>query len=236
MNRELILIAGTAASLGIIHTILGPDHYIPFIVISRARRWNLFKTLWVTLFAGLGHILSSVIIGLAGIALGVAVFKLEAIESFRGEIAAWLLIAFGLLYGVWGLRRAARVRTHEHKHDHADGIRHEHKHNHQTDHMHVHPETAATLTPWILFTIFVFGPCEPLIPLVMYPAAKHNFPAVAAVALIFGLATISTMIGMVAAMYYGVSKMPFGRIEKYSHALAGLSIFLCGAAVKFLGL
>ena len=236
MNRELVLIAGTAASLGIIHTILGPDHYIPFIVIARARRWSLFKTLWVTLLAGLGHILSSVILGLAGIALGLAVFKLEAIESFRGDIAAWLLIAFGLLYGAWGLRRAVRSRVHEHEHTHADGSQHDHAHNHQSDHIHVHPETAATITPWILFTIFIFGPCEPLIPLVMYPAAKHNFPAVIAVALIFGLATISTMIGIVCAMYYGVSKLPFGRIEKYSHALAGLSIFLCGAAVKFLGL
>jgi len=236
VNRELILICGTAASLGIIHTILGPDHYIPFIVISRARRWTLLKTLWVTFFAGLGHILSSVILGLAGIALGIAVFKLETIESFRGEIAAWLLIAFGLVYGIWGLRRAARGRTHEHKHDHAGGIRHEHRHDHQVEHMHLHPETAATLTPWILFTIFVFGPCEPLIPLIMYPAAKHNFIAVVAVAFVFGLATVSTMTGIVCAMYYGASKMPFGRIEKYSHALAGLSIFLCGAAVKFLGL
>jgi len=236
VNRELLLICGTAASLGIIHTILGPDHYIPFIVIGRARRWNLFKTLWVTLLAGLGHIASSVILGLAGICLGIAVFKLEAVESFRGDIAAWLLIAFGLLYGVWGLRRAVRGRTHEHAHVHADGNRHEHEHDHQAEHMHVHPETATQVTPWILFTIFVFGPCEPLIPLVMYPAAKHNFAAVIAVALIFGLATISTMIGIVAAMHWGVSKLPFGRMEKYSHALAGLSIFLCGAAVKFLGL
>jgi len=236
MNRELILICGTALSLGIIHTILGPDHYIPFIVISRARRWTLLKTLWVTFLAGLGHILSSVILGLAGIALGIAVFKLEAVESFRGEIAAWLLIVFGLIYGIWGLRRAARGRTHEHKHDHAGGIRHEHRHDHQVEHMHLHPEAAAALTPWILFTIFVFGPCEPLIPLIMYPAAKHNFMAVVAVALIFGLATVSTMTGIVCAMYYGVSKTPFGKIEKYSHALAGLSIFLCGAAVKFLGL
>jgi len=28
---------------------------------------------------------------------------------------------------------------------------------------------------WALFLIFVFGPCEPLIPLIMYPAAKLNF-------------------------------------------------------------
>src|SRR5512136_1371676 len=105
MNREILLICGTAASLGLIHTILGPDHYVPFIVIGRARRWTLLKTLWVTFLAGLGHILSSVVLGLAGIALGIAVFKLEAIESFRGDIAAWLLIAFGLFYGVWGFRR-----------------------------------------------------------------------------------------------------------------------------------
>jgi hypothetical protein len=30
----------TALSVGFMHTLLGPDHYVPFIVIGRARRWG----------------------------------------------------------------------------------------------------------------------------------------------------------------------------------------------------
>ena len=59
-----------------------------------------------------------------------------------------------------------------------------------------HSGTAALATPWALFIIFVFGPCEPLIPVLMYPAAHANWLAVTAVCLAFGLATIGTMLAM----------------------------------------
>ena len=56
------------------------------------------------------------------------------------------------------------------------------------------------------------------------------------VASIFGIVTITTMLAMVLVSYYGLSKLPLRRLEKYSHALAGLAILLSGGAIKFLGL
>jgi hypothetical protein len=41
---------------------------------------------------------------------------------------------------------------------------------------------------------------------------------------------------LVLILSYGISKLPIARVEKYSHAFAGLAIFLCGEAIKFLGL
>ncbi|MFZ1947050.1 MAG: sulfite exporter TauE/SafE family protein [bacterium] len=236
MGTEVLVLAGTAAAIGFGHTILGPDHYLPFIVLSSARRWSRAKTALVTLACGIGHILSSVVLGFAGIALGIAVFKLEAIESARGQIAGWLLTAFGLAYLVWGLHRALRRRPHEHPHSHQDGSVHSHEHGHLGGHSHVHAAPGRTLTPWVLFTIFVFGPCEPLIPLIMYPAAKHNITSVALVASAFGLATLATMLAVVLASAHGLRRIPVGSLERYSHALAGLAILLCGGAMTFLGL
>jgi nickel/cobalt exporter len=232
----ILVIAGTAATLGFIHTVLGPDHYLPFIVMSRARNWPLSKTLFISFLCGLGHVLSSVILGFLGIALGVAVFKLENIESFRGSIAAWLLIGFGMAYFIWGLRQAIKNRPHEHSHFHADGEKHEHEHVHKSQHVHVHGEKKKNITPWILFTVFVFGPCEPLIPLVMYPAAKHNTGGVVLVALAFGLATIVTMLTIIAVMSWGVSFVRLGKLERYAHAIAGAMILVSGISVQFLGL
>jgi len=214
MSNEIVILAGAAAAIGFVHTVFGPDHYLPFIVLSKARQWSSVKTVMVTFLCGLGHVLSSVALGFIGIALGIAVFKLEAIESFRGELAAWILIAFGFTYFVWGIHRAIRNRPHTH----------------------IHTSKSGSLTPWILFTIFIFGPCEPLIPLVMYPAAKGDMMTVVIVAFVFGLTTISTMLGIVLASSYGLAKLPLGKLEKYSHALAGLAILLCGGAIKFLGL
>ena len=36
MNNSLALLSVTAISIGFIHTLLGPDHYLPFIVLSKA--------------------------------------------------------------------------------------------------------------------------------------------------------------------------------------------------------
>jgi hypothetical protein len=115
---------------------------------------------------------------------------------------------------------------------------HEHIHSHaRAEHAHVHDGAGGTnLTPWILFTIFVFGPCEPLIPLIMYPAARHSLAGVALVAAAFGAVTIATMLVIIAAASWGASFARLGKLEKYSHALAGLMIFVSGLAVQFLGL
>ncbi len=205
MLNEFAILAGTAATIGFVHTILGPDHYLPFIVLSKARQWSSGKTAMITVLCGIGQVLSSVALGFIGIALGIAVFKLEAVESFRGELAAWFLIAFGFTYFIWGLHRAIRHRTHGHSHVHDDGEPHLHPHKHLGGHSHPHSSELGRLTPWVLFTIFVFGPCEPLIPLIMYPAAKNDMTSVVMVASIFGLTTIATMLSIVLASLYGLS-------------------------------
>ncbi|HDY87032.1 MAG TPA: hypothetical protein ENH82_02825, partial [bacterium] len=118
--QELTVITITAASIGLFHTLLGPDHYLPFIVMAQARKWSLVRTTCITVLCGIGHVLSSVLLGAIGIALGISIKSLEVVESFRGGLAAWLLIAFGIGYLVWGLFRARRNRPHKHWHAHKD--------------------------------------------------------------------------------------------------------------------
>ena len=235
--QELIVITITAASIGLFHTLLGPDHYLPFIVMARARKWSLIKTTWITVLCGTGHVLSSVLLGAIGIALGISIKSLEVVESFRGGLAAWLLIAFGVGYLVWGLFRARRNRPHKHWHAHEDMSSQIHRHTHSKVDLHVHKgEGVKNLTPWILFTIFVFGPCEALIPLLMYPAAKSNIFGLVLAVGVFGSVTIMTMLGIVILLSFGTNLLPMGRLERYTHALAGATICLCGIVIQFLGL
>jgi nickel/cobalt exporter len=236
-GNEIWLLAGTAIALGFFHTLIGPDHYLPFVAMAKARQWTLKKTLMIAFFSGLGHVLSSVLLGFIGLALGIAVSKLEVAESWRGNAASWLFIGFGFAYLVWGLHRAIKNKPHQHTHFHADGETHEHLHGHENAHVHVHDQNKKTnITPWILFTLFVFGPCEPLIPLIMYPAAKHSIPGVILVATAFAIATIATMLVIITLSSWGLKFVKLGRLERYAHALAGATIFLSGLAVQFLGL
>ena len=254
MTVDLGLLVLTAASIGFIHTLLGPDHYVPFVAMGAARRWTTRKTLWITSLCGLGHVLGSVAIGFVGIVIGVSLHKLEWLEGVRGDAAAWVLTGFGLAYLAWGLKKAWRAQPHTHAHVHGDGLFHEHKHDHEGTHLHPHAPlrphaqahanphphasegSARSITPWALFVIFVLGPCEPLIPVLMYPASQHSAWGTVAVVLAFGLATIATMLGVVYLAIHGLKRLPLDTAERYSHALAGAALSLCGLGIVFLGL
>ena len=264
MNELQILIM-SAAFLGFFHTLLGPDHYLPFIVLSKARKWTQSKTLWITFISGVGHIGGSVILEIIGIALGISLTKLEAIESHRGSIVAWLLIGFGLLYSLYGINKynkngghfhlpkfmiPKRIRNlhhlamhdHEPKHKHSHVHMNEHNHNHRQDHNDIHthkqvhqPEDITNITPWILFLIFVFGPCEVLIPLLIFPAANHSAFGIAAVSVVFGITTVSTMLLIVYLGFKGSSFIKIKNGDRYFHLIAGLVILLSGVGMQFLG-
>ncbi len=238
MGTEFGILAASAASIGLVHTLTGPDHYLPFIVIGRARNWSLTKMLSITALCGFGHVLGSVLLGFLGIGLGLAVGRMNVVEGVRGDLAAWLLISFGLVYGVWGLRKALRKRPHSHTHTHMDGTVHHHHHSHQSGHAHPHVDgkTGTNITPWALFIIFILGPCEPLIPILMYPAAKNSLAGLIVITGIFSLVTILTMMAMVFLAERGFKLIPTKGLERFSHALAGLAILGSGLAIQFLGL
>ena len=44
------------------------------------------------------------------------------------------------------------------------------------------------------------------------------------------------MVSVVTVSLYGINLLPLGKIEKYSHALAGFAIFVSGLAINLLGL
>jgi nickel/cobalt transporter (NicO) family protein len=256
VSPEIHLLVGAAATIAFVHTLVGPDHYLPFIVLARARRWSARKTAAITLLCGSGHVLASVALGAVGIAFGLAVGRLDALQETRGELAAWALIAVGLAYFAWGVRRALRHRGHHHHHFptrphlrqldalHEHGVEHDHaqapeSHHHHPEGAHDHAHVAGrevSLTPWALFIVFALGPCESLIPVLMYPAAVGSWWGVALVTAVFGVVTVGTMVGAVWLGTKSLALIPLGGLERYSHALAGAAILLSGLGVHFLGL
>lgn len=243
MEQSLVVLSLTAFTLALFHTAVGPDHYLPFIVLGRSEGWTLRRTLLWTFLCGVGHVLSSIVIGAIGIAVGWSVSGMEGFEGIRGELASWTLIGFGGLYMLWGLVRARS--GHVHSHVHGDGSVHSHVHRHSGDDpepFHARrPHDASHIkshrrTLWALFLIFVLGPCEPLIPLLMVPAADHSVFGVAIVAAIFSVGTIGTMLVIATAGFLGLRLVNLGALERYVHVLSGFAILASGAAIKLLGL
>lgn len=235
MNEAQVLLL-TAASIAFLHTVLGADHYVVFTAMGKAHGWSLAKTLRVTFFCGIAHVLGSVVLGLIGIVLGAQMTTLVAIESVRGNLAGWAMVAFGLMYFAWGLRKAGQDRQHSHLHAHP-GLVHDHEHDHHAEHGHLHRrDSGSSITPWALFIIFVLGPCEALIPLFMYPAAQHDNGLVVTVALVFGTITLLTMLACVALATKGIERLGLPVNGRYAQAVAGASVALCGVAIGLLGL
>ena len=108
LEPELVALLLSAAGIALTHTLMGPDHYLPFVAMAVERRWSWRKLLGVTLACGAAHLVGSVLLGALGILMQSELGRLVAIESVRGELAAWLLLSAGLVYLAWGIRQAGR--------------------------------------------------------------------------------------------------------------------------------
>lgn len=206
------LMAGTAV-IALAHAAAGPDHYLPFIAIGRARGWNLTRAFFITLAAGIAHVLSSVVIGFIGIAAGITLERLEFLEGTRGTVAGWLLVLGGVFYLLWSLRQ----HSHRHAALDADDPRMRNR----------------SVLFWTLVAIVVLGPCEPLIPL-MFVAVQISWWAVAVSSGLFMVLTLLVMEVFVLAGLSGLKLMPVQLTHRAGNVLASLVIIALGAALMLL--
>lgn len=198
----------SAGAAGVIHTLIGPDHTIPFIALAKTHNWPLKKTLAITAACGLAHVGIAWLTGMLLIKLSASPTSWAKTLAFQSHGAAWGLILFGALYLVWGLRAAFRRKE---------------------------TQTPGTPGAWILFLLFVFGPCEPLLPFLATAQGAGKPALIPFVTLIFGAATLGTMIAGV-LLGVGVLSKVKGFSGRWSPALSGGALLLSGLAVKFAGL
>lgn len=232
MQSELTLLIIAAITVACLHTVTGPDHYIPFIALSRSRGWSFSKTIFWTVFCGCGHVWSSVLLGLGGAAISWSLSTIKLFENIRGGIAGWCMLLFGLLYGVWGLYRAKKNKIHKHFDMYEDGSMYVYEHKHGDV---VNTKDRHKVTPWVMFIIFLLGPCEPMIPLLYFPAAKNSWWGMMILVIIYTACTLIIMIVMVVLGYYGIAFMKTEKLNRYMHAIGGATIFICGTGMILMG-
>jgi hypothetical protein len=226
-----------AATVAVLHTLQGPDHYVPFIVLRKARGWSLARTVWVTLLCGVGHCGSSVALAFAAAWGASRLFDIDGLQDARGDLASWALIAIGLFLVLAGIKRSRRHLRHSHFHLHADGSAHVHAHDHHSEHAHAHPaRERGPLLVWSLFIVFVLGPCEWLIPNSLAAYHEHGMSGLLLVSGIFSAATVMTMLAVVLAASEALSHARFDFLRRHATTMAGAAILLSGASTLFLGL
>lgn len=232
MDSNIWALVISAMAISFIHTITGPDHYLPFIVLCKSKGWTRGRTFLLTIFCGVGHVLSSLVVGSIAVFFGWQLNKFSLFQEMRGNLAGWALLIFGAVYLFYGLVQAIRNRPHKHFDIMGDEVYvYRHKHGEM-----VMPQKRIKVTPLILFMIFVMGPSGPLTPLLFYSGIHQSTSEIIAQIVPFAFTKIATMLLMVIIGIYGYSSLfNSERLERYMAAVSGSIVFTCGVGMVFLG-
>lgn len=199
-----------AAAVGVsaAHAAL-PSHWLPFVLVGRARRWGAARTLGVAALAATLHVATTVLFGFAA-AAGAHL----AVE----HAGAWTERAIGLLLVVLGLWLAIR-RPHAHSHGHP-----------------VCPDDPAPpaggsdrLAVAGLVGMLMISPCEAAVPL--FFLAGQSVAAVLALGAVVGASTLVAMLGLVALTWWGLASLHLHFLEDREGLVNGLVLAGLGAAV-----
>jgi nickel/cobalt transporter (NicO) family protein len=208
------VLALAAIGIGSLHTV-APDHWVPFAALARAQGWSPGRTARITAACGFGHVTVSVLLGVLALVFGLEL--LRVVGQRMEAVAGLLLIGFGLVYAILGVRRAAGARLHGHHHHHYD---------------HVHEPRA--MTPWALFVLFSADPCVAVIP-ILFAAAPLGGWQTAVVVGAYELATIGTMVALVLPATAVAHRVTGGWMARYGDVAAGGVIASVGVLVSAMG-
>jgi nickel/cobalt transporter (NicO) family protein len=111
-----LLLVGAVAAVGVLHTIV-PDHWVPVTLIARQRGWSKGETARASFQAGVGHVLSTLLIAAVVWLAGMAVA--ERFGRAVDGASSLALVAFGgwIAVAVWReLHRGSHGDQHGHGH------------------------------------------------------------------------------------------------------------------------
>lgn len=222
---------GTSLLTGLVHTLI-PDHWLPFVLIGRARGWTVGLTVFLSGLSAMVHVLLSIVLGAASLWVGAraAAAAGESLETVSGA----LLVLFGLGYAGWS--------WHNRGHFHPGG-RWLHRGENEAscageegdanpEHLHFHADVALIRgrPGWSdlgLALIVGANPCVLLLPL-MLAAGRRDVASVAATALAYGVPTVLLMVGLSAGGVAFGHRIRLPGIARHMETASGLLIAALG--------
>lgn len=186
-----------------------PTHWLPFVLVGRAQRWNSARTLGVVTIAGLAHIATTAMFGALVVAAGLALN--QWIEGFLQHISAILLFLFGAFY----IARGMLKRTDE---PGATCV-------HMT-------EPAVSDRAAVVGLVVMMGvmPGEVLLPIYL-STAQEGVTALAFLTLAFALGTVAGMTLFTGLAAAGASVLRLERWARYEGLILGFALIGIGLMI-----
>lgn len=232
------LLLATAATTAAFHTLI-PDHWLPFVLVGRARGWSARTTAAVSGFSAVVHTLLSIALGLAALAAGQS--AAEAFGERLERASGVLLVGFGAAYALWAWRKGGHFHPGgallhaRNEQDRCDG----HEGFAGSEHLHYHADEAwlrADAGKGAVPLAFIVGlnPCVLLLP-IMVATAEEGSGALALVTVAYSVTTVALMVGLSVAGVVGAKRLPVPAVARHMETASGILIALSGVVFLLIG-
>ncbi len=226
----LTTLAATGFTVAFLHAAI-PTHWLPFVLVARARGWTLGKLLAVAAFAGLGHVALTSLLGLA-----IAWFGFQFEEHF-GEI--FQQVAGGILLAIaaWYFWRQLSGRVlHHHApgghHQPGAGCGHEKDHSHWEDELKGTELVSKRAGDWAaisgLFMMITLSPCEGFLP-VYLSGVQYGWRGFFVLSGILAVGTLAGMMIFTWLTMVGFARLRVQKLERVEAGLLGVIFAVLGA-------
>lgn len=235
-DTALATVAATGFAVAFLHAVI-PTHWLPFVLVGRARRWSHGRTLAVALAAGMGHVLLTTLLG-----LGIAWFGFQLDETL-GHLFPWiaggLLLAFAGYYGIKQVRGEGICHHNPpgSRHAPSEACGHEHGRTHWDEEMAGSRLVAPGTGDWTaiggLFVMLTFSPCEGFLP-VYWSGVQFGWRGFIVLSVILAVATLAGMALFTWLTLIGFDRLKIKRIERHESGLLALLFVILGLIVILL--
>ena len=203
-DSPFLFITATGFAVALLHAAI-PTHWLPFVMVGRARGWTQRQVLFAVALAGGGHILTTTLLG-----TGLAWFGFELSEAF--DHAFHLAVAALLIgLGAWLALRA----PHGTSCDHCQGRPSQ-----------LIPEATDRAALWGLFVTLTLSPCELFLP-VYLTAVPYGPAGVVWLSAVLAAATLGSMLTLTWLTLKGTARLPW--LSRPDPRILGL--LLCGLGI-----
>lgn len=203
----LLTLTATGFSVAALHAAM-PTHWLPFIMIGRARGWSRRRILGAVALAGGGHILATAVLGVA-----LAFFGWELSERFDA-VFHWVVAALLIGLGAWLAFRSPHGRGC----GHCQGQK-------------FIPEPTDRAALWGLFLTLTLSPCELFLP-VYLTAVPHGWTGIVWLSVVLAVATFAGMLTLTWLTLRGMQRFQSTWFDRLgSRAMGALLIVLGVTAI-----
>ena len=224
MSATPALLAASAG-VGFGHAIL-PDHWVPLAVVGRTRRYPLSRVARLSGLAGVAHVLISIVLGAAIIAVGLQ-FR-STVQTAQDTIIGCLLIATGIGFALLELIGPGHSHDHPHSHGRVHD-REDHRHDDHAGHDHDHPERRGVRALAAIMVPFGAAASPDLTILPVFLAATAAGVATAVGSLvIFAAVTIGTIVGLTLTAASGGYQIRGQWLERWGNTITAGTLIAIG--------